>query len=79
MKETFFKHGDKDALRACVRAINYCSSGSRGELKDYAQNKLKEVEDELVVKVKAAIREVAVWHGNFYINLITSFFAILFQ
>ena len=60
MKETFFKHGDKDALRSCVRAINYSSSGSRGELKDYAQNKLKEVEDELVVKVKAAIREVAV-------------------
>ncbi|GKD75331.1 sister-chromatid cohesion protein 3 [Tanacetum coccineum] len=59
MKETFFKHGDKDALRSCVRAINYCSSGSRGELKDYAQNKLKEVEDELVVKVKSAIREVA--------------------
>ncbi|GKB03784.1 sister-chromatid cohesion protein 3, partial [Tanacetum coccineum] len=59
MKETFFEHGDKDALRSCVRAINYCSSGSRGGLKDYAQNKLKEVEDELVLKVKSAIREVA--------------------
>ncbi|PWA42346.1 sister-chromatid cohesion protein 3 [Artemisia annua] len=57
IKETFFKHGDKDSLRSCVRAINYCSSGSRGELKDYAQNKLKEVEDELVIQVKAAIRE----------------------
>ncbi|PWA62567.1 sister-chromatid cohesion protein 3 [Artemisia annua] len=57
IKETFFKHGDKDSLRSCVRAINYCSSGSRRELKDYAQNKLKEVEDELVIQVKAAIRE----------------------
>nr|GFA21947.1 sister-chromatid cohesion protein 3 [Tanacetum cinerariifolium] len=33
-------------------------SQDQGELKDYAQNKLKEVEDELVVKVKSAIREV---------------------
>nr|GEX95339.1 sister-chromatid cohesion protein 3 [Tanacetum cinerariifolium] len=59
MKETFFEHGDKDALRFCVRAINYCSSGSPKGLKDYAQNKLKEVGDELVVKMKSAIIEVA--------------------
>lgn len=60
MKETFFKHGDKEALRSCVNAIDYCTNGSRGELQDFAQNKLKELEDELIVKVKAAIREVVV-------------------
>nr|GFA94178.1 sister-chromatid cohesion protein 3 [Tanacetum cinerariifolium] len=32
------------------------TKAQKGELKDYAQNKLKEVEDELVVKVKSAIR-----------------------
>nr|GEX63396.1 sister-chromatid cohesion protein 3 [Tanacetum cinerariifolium] len=62
IKETFFKHGDKDALRSCVRAVNFCSSRCRGELKDYAKNKLKKVEDKLVVKVTAVIREVA--NGN---------------
>lgn len=60
IKETFFKHGDKDALRSCVNAIDYCTTGSRGELQDYAQNISKELEDELIVKVKAAIREVMV-------------------
>lgn len=60
MKEAFFRHGDKDALRACVNAINSCTTGSRGELQDFAQNKLKELEDELIIKLKAAIREVAV-------------------
>lgn len=58
--ETFFKHGDKDALRSCVKSINFCTTGSRGELQDFAQNKLKKLEEELIVKLKAAIKEVAV-------------------
>ncbi|KAJ9543200.1 hypothetical protein OSB04_022907 [Centaurea solstitialis] len=58
MKETFFKHGDKDALRSCVKAIDSCTTGSRGELQDVAQNKFKELEDELIKKLKAAIKEV---------------------
>lgn len=60
MKETFFKHGDKDALRSCVKAINYCATRSHGELQDFAQNKLKELEDELIIKLKSAIKEVEV-------------------
>lgn len=60
MKEVFFKHGEKDALRSCVKAINFCSAQSRGELKDFAQNKLKELEDELIAKLKSAIKEVLV-------------------
>ncbi|XP_076890501.1 sister-chromatid cohesion protein 3-like [Bidens hawaiensis] len=59
IKDTFFKHGDKDALRSCVEAIIYCVNRSQGELQDYAQNKLKELEDELISKLKAAIKEVA--------------------
>ncbi|AET00516.1 DUF4283 domain protein [Medicago truncatula] len=30
MKEAFFKHGDEDLLRACVKAINFCCIESRG-------------------------------------------------
>ncbi|KAI3805956.1 hypothetical protein L1987_21844 [Smallanthus sonchifolius] len=59
VKETFFKHGDKDALRSCVKAINYCTTRSQGELQDFVQNKLKELEDELISKLKTAIKEVA--------------------
>ncbi|XP_059437429.1 sister-chromatid cohesion protein 3 [Corylus avellana] len=58
MKEAFFKHGEKEALRSCVRAINFCSTESQGELQDFARNKLKELEDELTAKLKAAIKDV---------------------
>lgn len=60
MKDAFFKHGEKEALRSCVKAINFCSTESQGELQDFARSKLREVEDEIVAKVKAAIKEVAV-------------------
>lgn len=60
MKEAFFKHGDKDPLRACVKAINFCCIESQGELQDFARNKLKELEDELISKLKSAIKEVVV-------------------
>ncbi|XP_047325464.1 sister-chromatid cohesion protein 3 [Impatiens glandulifera] len=57
IKEAFLKHADKDALRSCVKAIHFCSNESRGDLRDFAQNKLKELEDELTTKLKSAIRE----------------------
>ncbi|KAL8262154.1 hypothetical protein R6Q59_026203 [Mikania micrantha] len=69
MKETFFKHGDKDTLRSCVKAVNYCMTRSQGELQDFAQNKLKELEDELISKLKSAIREV-VDGGDEYLLLV---------
>ncbi|OMP06606.1 Armadillo-like helical [Corchorus olitorius] len=58
IKDAFFKHGEKDALRSCVKAINFCCTESRGELQDFARNKLKELEDELIDKLKSAIEEV---------------------
>ncbi|KAF8006570.1 hypothetical protein BT93_K0772 [Corymbia citriodora subsp. variegata] len=58
VKEAFFKHGEKDALRSCVKAMNYCSTESQGELQDFARNQSKELEDELIAKVKSAIKEV---------------------
>jgi cohesin complex subunit SA-1/2 len=64
MKEAFFKHGEKEALRSCVRAINFCSTESQGELQDFARNKLKELEDELTAKLKTAIKEVVVYFNN---------------
>ncbi|GMJ09154.1 sister-chromatid cohesion protein 3, SISTER-CHROMATID COHESION PROTEIN 3 [Hibiscus trionum] len=58
IKDAFFKHGEKDALRPCVKAITFCSTESRGELQDFARNKLKELEDELLDKLKSAAKEV---------------------
>uniref|UniRef100_A0A7N0ULZ7 Cohesin subunit SA-3 n=1 Tax=Kalanchoe fedtschenkoi TaxID=63787 RepID=A0A7N0ULZ7_KALFE len=58
VKEAFFKHGEKDALRSCVRAINFCSTESKGELQDFAKIKSKELEDELITKLKSAIKDV---------------------
>ncbi|KAG2563862.1 hypothetical protein PVAP13_8KG371000 [Panicum virgatum] len=56
--DAFFKHGEKDALRSCIKAITFCCTECQADLKDYAENKLKNLEDELVLKVKTAIKEV---------------------
>ncbi|KAK6141303.1 hypothetical protein DH2020_024939 [Rehmannia glutinosa] len=58
MKEALFKHGEKDALRSCVKAIKFCATESQGELQDFAQNQVKELEDELIAKLKFAIKNV---------------------
>ncbi|KAL6564273.1 peptidyl-prolyl cis-trans isomerase precursor [Orobanche minor] len=58
MREAFFKHGEKDALRSCVKAIKFCATEGPGELQDLAQNQVKELEDELIVKLKSAIKDV---------------------
>ncbi|GLU07467.1 hypothetical protein SLE2022_244240 [Rubroshorea leprosula] len=58
IKDAFFKHGEKDALRSCVKAIKFCSAESRGELQDFARSQLKDLEDELITKLKSAIKEV---------------------
>lgn len=60
MKEAFFRHSEKNALRSCIKAINFCTLESQGELQDFARNQLKQLEDELVSKVKSAIKEVEV-------------------
>lgn len=58
--EAFFKHGEEDALKSCIKAITFCSTDSQGDLQDYAQNKLKDLENELLAKLKSAIKAVKV-------------------
>ncbi|XP_042517338.1 sister-chromatid cohesion protein 3 [Macadamia integrifolia] len=71
IKDAFFKHGEKDPLRSCVKAMTFCSSESQGELQDFAQNKVKELEDELIVKLRSAMKEVAEGEDeySFLVNL----------
>ena len=69
MKQSFFIHGDKEALRSCVKAFKFCSTESQGELKDYALNKLKNLEDELINKLNSALKEGAVENFQFIVLL----------
>jgi len=40
--------------------MEFCTKESRGELQDFANNKLKELGDELTAKLKTALKEVVV-------------------
>ena len=66
MKDAFFKHGHKEPLRSCVKAINFCCAKSKGELQDFARTKLKELEDELNTKLNSAIKEVVVYYNELH-------------
>ncbi|XP_021906782.1 sister-chromatid cohesion protein 3 [Carica papaya] len=59
IKDAFFKHGEKEALRSCVKAITFCATESQGELQDFSRNKMKDLEDELIAKLRSAMKEVA--------------------
>lgn len=60
IKEAFFKHGEANTLKSCVKVITFCASESQADLQDSAQNKLKELEDELVLKLRSAIKQAGV-------------------
>ncbi|KAF2298603.1 hypothetical protein GH714_024287 [Hevea brasiliensis] len=53
------KRQEQEALRSCVKAIKFCSTESQGELKDFADNILKNLEDELIAKLRSAMKEAA--------------------
>ena len=61
LKAAYFRHGDKESLRSCVQAINFCTDESKGELQDFVLDKMKELEDELFSKLKSAMKEAAVF------------------
>ncbi|KAE8692103.1 NPL4-like protein 1 [Hibiscus syriacus] len=46
------------SLKRQEQAIVLCSTESQGELQDFSRNKLKELEDELLDKLKSATKEV---------------------
>ena len=56
-------------MRSCVKALNFCSMESKGELKDFSCNQLKYLEDELIAKLQSALKEAAV---KAYVNFFSS-------
>ncbi|XP_078445011.1 sister-chromatid cohesion protein 3 isoform X2 [Wolffia australiana] len=63
--DAFFKHGDRDALRSCIKAIAFCSNESQAELQDFAQNKLKELESDLHAKLTTAMKEIEMGEDDY--------------
>lgn len=55
-------------MRSCIKAITFCSTESQADLQDYVQNKLKNLENELIVKLKSAMKEVAVCVSSLYVS-----------
>ncbi|XP_049394192.1 uncharacterized protein LOC125858449 [Solanum stenotomum] len=51
-------------VESCVKALNFFATESRGELQDFVLNKSKRIEDELIIKLKSAIIEVADGDGD---------------
>lgn len=43
-----------------MKAITFCATESQGELQDFSRNKMKDLEDELIAKLRSAMKEVAV-------------------
>lgn len=56
-----------------MKAITFCSTDSQAELQDFAQNKLKELEDELIAKLMSAIKDVTV---HIYLVLVLACFKL---
>jgi cohesin complex subunit SA-1/2 len=61
ISDAFFKHSERATLRSCIKAIVFCSIEGTADLQDYAQNKINDLESELVSKLKNAIKEVEVY------------------
>jgi len=69
IKEAFFKHGEANTLKSCVKALTFCASESQADLQDSAQNKLKELEDELVLKLRSAIKQAGVSEDEYSLTV----------
>ncbi|KAG9457523.1 hypothetical protein H6P81_002031 [Aristolochia fimbriata] len=65
IKDAFFKHGEKETLRSCVKAISFCVTESKADLQDFAENKLKELENELILKIKSAMSDVTMGDDDY--------------
>lgn len=72
IKEAFFKHGDENILRTCIKALGFAASESQAELQDSANHIIKETADDLLVKLRSAVTQVGVIVPNL-IKLIRGF------
>ena len=74
IKEAFFKHGDENTLKSCIKALAFAANESQADLQDSANQILKETADDLLVKVRSAITRAgvssyAVLQWGIFVNL----------
>lgn len=60
IKEAFFKHGDENILKTCIKVLSYATNESQGDLQDSANQVIKETADDLSVKLRSAITQTGV-------------------
>lgn len=60
IKEAFFKHGDENTLKSCIKGLAFAANESQADLQDSANQILKETADDLLVKVRSAITRAGV-------------------
>lgn len=60
IKEAFFKHGDENILKTCIQVLSFAANESEGDLRDSANQVIKEIADDLLVKLRSAISEARV-------------------
>ncbi|KAG6398346.1 hypothetical protein SASPL_139804 [Salvia splendens] len=58
--EAYCKHEDEVTLRAYAKAFKFCASESRGELQVFGRNQIKCLDDDLVARLKPAMKVVVV-------------------
>ncbi|MCO5549119.1 hypothetical protein L7F22_002585 [Adiantum nelumboides] len=69
LKEAFFKHGEENVLKACVKALAFCGGESQADLSDSAQQTMKLMEDELVLKLRSALKEAGVVEDDYSLTV----------
>lgn len=60
IKESFFKHGDENILKTCINVMSFAANESQGDLRDSANQVIKETADNLLVKLRSAIAQAGV-------------------
>ena len=60
IKEAFFKHGDENILKTCIKVLLFAAHESQGDLQDSANRVIKEIADDLLVKLRSSISQAGV-------------------
>ncbi|TMW82704.1 hypothetical protein EJD97_005273, partial [Solanum chilense] len=64
MNEASFNHGEREALRSCIKALNFWATEIWWELQDFTLNILKRIIDELIINVSLFQKWALVQYGE---------------
>ena len=64
MNEASFNHGEREALRSCINALNFWATEIWWELQDFTLNILNRIIDELIINVSLFQKLALVQYGE---------------